>query len=63
MTPEKVKRESYRPQRDFFWIPLAIALLILAVYHCIALMIAVLRAPRREQARDGASIEGAGHGN
>ncbi len=63
LAPEKVKRETYRPQRDFFWIPLAIALLLLTAYHCLALMIAVLRAPRRERAGNGASIEGARHGN
>jgi len=57
MTPEKVKRETYRPQRDFFWIPLALALLILTLYHCLALLLAVLRAPRREPA------EKVAHGN
>ncbi|SAL43680.1 von Willebrand factor type A domain protein [Caballeronia sordidicola] len=57
MTPEKVKRETYRPQRDFFWIPLAVALLLLTLYHCLALLLAVLRAPRHEQ------VKGAAHGN
>jgi Ca-activated chloride channel family protein len=57
MTPEKVKRETYRPQRDFFWIPLALGLLILTLYHALALLIAVLRAPRQEQ------VKGAAHGN
>lgn len=57
MTPEKVKRETYRPQRDFFWIPLALGLLIVTLYHALALLIAVLRAPRQEQ------VKGAAHGN
>ncbi|WP_255581175.1 VWA domain-containing protein [Caballeronia sp. dw_276] len=57
MTPEKVTRETYRPQRDFFWIPLALGLLILTLYHSLALLIAVLRAPGQEQ------VKGAAHGN
>jgi len=63
MTPEKVKREIYRPQRDFFWVPLAIALLILTLYHCLALLIAVLRAPGRKQGPKAMEIDGASHGN
>jgi hypothetical protein len=63
MTPEKVKREIYRPQRDFFWIPLAIALSILTLYHCLALLVAVLRAPGRKQGPKTMEIDGASHGN
>jgi Ca-activated chloride channel homolog len=63
MTPEKVKREIYRPQRDFFWIPLAIALSILTLYHCLALLVAVLRAPGRKQGPKIMEIHGASHGN
>jgi len=63
MTPEKVKREIYRPQRDFFWIPLAIALSILTLYHCLALAIAALRAPGRKQGPKTMEINGASHGN
>jgi len=63
MTPEKVKREIYRPQRDFFWIPLAIALSILTLYHCLALAIAVLRAPGRKQGLKTMEMDGASHGN
>ncbi|RFU48967.1 VWA domain-containing protein [Paraburkholderia sp. DHOC27] len=48
ITPQKVKREIYRPQRDFFWVPLAVALLLFTLYHCVALLIALLRAPRHE---------------
>ncbi|MFT4432210.1 vWA domain-containing protein [Caballeronia sp. 15715] len=63
MTPEKVKREIYRPQRDFFWIPLAAALSILTLYHCLALLIAVLRTSGRKQASKPMDMNGAGHGN
>jgi Ca-activated chloride channel family protein len=63
MTPEKVKREIYRPQRDFFWIPLAAALSILTLYHCLALLIAVLRAPSQKQAPKTMDMDGVGHGN
>jgi Ca-activated chloride channel family protein len=62
MTPEKVKREIYRPQRDYYWIPLAVALSVFTLYHVIALLIAMLRAPRREPAPSRVIAEG-GHGN
>jgi Ca-activated chloride channel family protein len=63
MTPEKVKREIYRPQRDFFWIPLAIALSLLTLYHCLALAIAALRTPNRRRAGKDAETRGVSHGN
>jgi Ca-activated chloride channel family protein len=63
ITPDKVKREIYRPQRDFFWIPLAVALLIFKLYHCLALLIAMLRSPRREPAPERATITEVSHGN
>jgi Ca-activated chloride channel family protein len=63
ITPEKVKREIYRPQRDFFWIPLAVALLIFTLYHSLALLIAMLRAPRREPAAQRPTIGEVSHGN
>ena len=44
ITPVKVKREIYRPQRDFYWIPLSIAISLLAGYHTIAWMLALSRA-------------------
>jgi Ca-activated chloride channel family protein len=63
ITPDKVKREIYRPQRDFFWIPLAVALLVFTLYHCLALLIAMLRSPRREPAPERATIAEVSHGN
>lgn len=63
LTPEKVKREIYRPQRDFYWVPAAIAVAIFALYHVLALLTAVLRAPRREPPPARAKIAEAGHGN
>lgn len=63
ITPDKVKREIYRPQRDFFWIPLAVALLVFTLYHCLALLIALLRSPRREPTPERATIAEVSHGN
>lgn len=63
ITPDKVKREIYRPQRDFFWIPLAVALLVFTLYHCLALLIAMLRSPHRELAPERATIAEVSHGN
>jgi Ca-activated chloride channel family protein len=63
MTPERVKREIYRPQRDFFWIPLAGALSILTLYHCLALAIAALRSPSWRRAGKDAQTSGASDGN
>ncbi|WP_144107877.1 vWA domain-containing protein [Paraburkholderia sp. BCC1886] len=47
LTPAKVRRESYRPQREYYWVPVAAAATLLALYHLIALAFAWLRAPRR----------------
>jgi Ca-activated chloride channel family protein len=47
MTPEKIKREVYRPQREFYWVPLALAVSLLTLYHVLAYLIAWLRAPHR----------------
>jgi Ca-activated chloride channel homolog len=63
ITPAKVKREIYRPQRDFFWIPLAAALTIFALYHGLAFVLAVLRAPRAGQASKPVNAIEASHGN
>ena len=66
LTPEKVKREIYRPQRDFYWVPVAAAVSIFALYHVLALLIAVLRAPRaprREARPERPKTVEAGHGN
>ncbi|SAK45158.1 von Willebrand factor type A domain protein [Caballeronia arationis] len=58
ITPDKVKREVYRPQRDYFWIPLALALSLLTAYHVVAWLIAMLRAPRRGRANFGEATHG-----
>lgn len=63
ITPDKVKREIYRPQRDLFWIPLGVALLVFTLYHCLALLIAMLRSPRREPEPERATIAEVSHGN
>ncbi|CAB3787437.1 hypothetical protein LMG28688_02468 [Paraburkholderia caffeinitolerans] len=44
ITPVAVKHEVYRPQRDFYWVPLGAGVLLLALYHAMALAIALLRA-------------------
>ncbi|MFJ4156608.1 vWA domain-containing protein [Pseudomonas sp. NPDC089752] len=43
ITPHKVKTFSHQPKRDLFWWPLAAALLLLAVGHCLAAVAAPLR--------------------
>ncbi|MFM0300510.1 VWA domain-containing protein [Paraburkholderia sediminicola] len=63
LTPEKVKREIYRPQRDFYWVPAGLAVGIFALYHVLALLIAVLRAPRRERPPERVAIAEARRGN
>jgi Ca-activated chloride channel family protein len=63
ITPAKVKREIYRPQRDFFWIPLAAAMTIFALYHVLALVLAMLRALRAGQASKPTNAIEASHGN
>jgi Ca-activated chloride channel homolog len=63
LTPEKVKREIYRPQRDFYWVPAGLAVAIFALYHVLALLIAVLRAPHRERPAEHATIAEARRGN
>ena len=63
LTPEKVKREIYRPQRDFYWVPAGLAVAIFALYHVLALLIAVLRAPRRERPPERVKIAEVRRGN
>jgi Ca-activated chloride channel homolog len=58
-----VKREIYRPQRDFYWVPAGLAVAIFALYHVLALLIAVLRGPRREPAPERVAIAEARRGN
>jgi Ca-activated chloride channel homolog len=47
MTPVKIKREVYRPQREFYWVPLGLAVALLTLYHAFAYSIALLRAASR----------------
>jgi Ca-activated chloride channel family protein len=63
LTPEKIKREIYRPQRDYFWVPVAAAFSMLALYHVLALLIALLRAPRRARGAQGVPVSEAQRGN
>ncbi|MFM0211528.1 VWA domain-containing protein [Paraburkholderia sediminicola] len=63
LTPEKVRREIYRPQRDFYWVPAGLAVAIFALYHVLALLIAVLRAPRRERPPERVKIAEVRRGN
>lgn len=54
LTPERIKQEVYRPQTEYFWMPLALALLIVTAYHLCALLIAIIRgAARRRVSADG----------
>ncbi|WP_310632588.1 VWA domain-containing protein [Paraburkholderia sp.] len=50
ITPVAVKHEIYRPQRDFYWVPLGAGLLLLSLYHVVALGVALLRARTRTTA-------------
>ncbi|CAM3974359.1 VWFA domain-containing protein [Bordetella tumbae] len=36
ITPKEVKSLSHQPKRDYFWIPLGLALCLLLLWHCIA---------------------------
>jgi Ca-activated chloride channel family protein len=63
LTPEKIKREIYRPQRDYFWVPVAAGLFILALYHVLALLVALLRSTGRAQRAQGVPVSEAQHGN
>jgi Ca-activated chloride channel homolog len=54
MTPEKIKREVYRPQTEFYWVPLALAVSLLTLYHVMAYLLALLRAPRRVELNEAA---------
>jgi Ca-activated chloride channel homolog len=47
LTPVKIRREVYRPQREFYWAPLALAVSLLTLYHVLAFLLAFMRAPRR----------------
>jgi Ca-activated chloride channel homolog len=63
MTPEKIRREIYRPQRDFYWVPVAVAVSVLALYHVLALCVAWWRGPRRDALQESVPIAGVRRGN
>ncbi|HEY1612036.1 MAG TPA: VWA domain-containing protein [Paraburkholderia sp.] len=63
LNPEKVKREIYRPQRDFYWVPAAAAVALFALYHVLALLMALLRSSRREPSAGGGKTVEASRGN
>ncbi|WJF89927.1 VWA domain-containing protein [Paraburkholderia bonniea] len=66
LTPQKIKREIYRPQRDYFWLPLAAALSLFTLYHVLAWLLSLLRAPHRATASSTAPTttpHQADHGN
>ena len=50
ITPHQVKTLSHQPKRDLFWLPLAAAISLLALYHLLALLAARLgqRAQHKE---------------
>ncbi|NWE13627.1 vWA domain-containing protein [Pseudomonas yamanorum] len=52
ITPHQVKTLSHQPKRDLFWMPLAAAISVLALYHLVAALWPHLRRQRRE-VRDG----------
>lgn len=51
LAPSRVKQEVYRPQTEYYWAPLGVALALATLYHVIALVIAVVRG--RGRPRDG----------
>jgi Ca-activated chloride channel family protein len=57
LTPERIKREVYRPKRDFYWVPLAAALSLFTLYHCVAWLLAVMRTPRVSAGTGDAAAE------
>lgn len=48
ITPHQVKTLSHQPKRDLFWMPLAAAIGLLALYHLIAALWPHLRLRRKE---------------
>lgn len=58
ITPVAVKHEIYRPQRDYYWVPLGAGLLLLVLYHAMALALALLRA-RGGEVPPGGTVENA----
>ncbi|MCD0506047.1 hypothetical protein LPZ50_23945, partial [Bordetella petrii] len=38
--PRRVDTLSHQPKRDFFWVPVGLAVLLLALWHAIAALLA-----------------------
>ncbi|GGP25048.1 vWA domain-containing protein [Silvimonas amylolytica] len=47
ITPDKVKRQSHRPKRELFYLPLMAVGAILVIYHALMLLITLIRRPKR----------------
>ncbi|MBB5190736.1 Ca-activated chloride channel family protein [Silvimonas terrae] len=47
ITPDKVKRQSHRPKRELFYLPLMLAGALIVFYHALMLFITLIRRPRR----------------
>lgn len=60
ITPDRVKRQSHRPRRDLFWLPVAAAGGLVLAYHGLMLLITVMRWPRRKPLlrAEAASVKG-----
>lgn len=54
MTPSKVKHSVYRPKVNFYYVPLAAALLLMTAYHLV--MLAVVAPLARKRASDAAAL-------
>lgn len=48
ITPDKVKRQSHRPRRDLFWLPLLACGALVLGYHVLMLLITLARRPWRK---------------
>lgn len=58
ITPRQVETLSHQPKRDFFWVPVGLAVLLLALWHGVAALLAWRRdgrpAPAARAKEDGA---------
>jgi Ca-activated chloride channel family protein len=48
LTPDKVKRQSHRPKRELFYLPLLAVAALLLAYDLLMLLVAAIRRPRLE---------------
>ena len=58
ITPRQVETLNHQPKRDFFWVPVGLAVLLLALWHGVAALLAWRRdgrpAPAARAKEDGA---------